>query len=52
MAALQASCQELSARRKSGEKRDKENLKLKSIISSQDERVSEGFTGLTRGRRL
>ena len=37
--ALQSSCEELGSARKAGEKREKENNKLKSIISTQDERV-------------
>ena len=37
---LQASHEELGAHRKSGERRERENVELKSIISSQDERVS------------
>ena len=40
---LQSSCEELGAHRKSGEKRERENVKLKSIISSQDERVRKGL---------
>ena len=39
---LQASHEDLDATRRMGEKRERENTKLKSIISTQDERV--GFT--------
>jgi kinesin family protein 23 len=40
LGALQASCEELGAQRRGGERREKENAKLKSIISSQDERIA------------
>lgn len=36
---LRTSSEELGARRRSGERKDRENTKLKSIISSQDEQV-------------
>ena len=39
MTAIQSARDELEVHRKSGEKRDRENGKLKSIIASQDERV-------------
>ena len=40
LTSLQTSCEELGAQRKTSEKKDKENNKLKLIISSQDENVS------------
>ena len=40
LAALHTLCEQLAAQRKSGEKKERDNAKLKTIISSQDERVS------------
>ena len=44
---LRTSSEELGARRRSGEKKDKENAKLKSIISSQDEQVGTSLSLLS-----
>ena len=45
LAVAQATCEELSSQRKSAEKSSKENSRLKTIISSQDERVRRGVRG-------
>ena len=41
LVSLQTSCEELGTHRKTGEKMERENNKLKSIIASQDENVSQ-----------
>ena len=39
LGSLQTSCEELGTQRKNSERKDKENNRLKTVISSQDENV-------------